>query len=109
MAAWSALLSEDKKDFTAKRYSRLLAVESNEIENVFLLGGESLVKLVRVGFYTGAIDRVLNSPSGKPDPSTIVTILEYFAQVDLVVYMNYGSSYIIIGFRDLHRYTQNTS
>lgn len=78
--AWSALLSEDKKDFVAERYARLLAVESNEIEHVFHLGGESLVRLVRAGFYTAAIDRVLDSPSGRPDPLQVVNILKDFSQ-----------------------------
>ncbi|KIJ24738.1 hypothetical protein M422DRAFT_274414 [Sphaerobolus stellatus SS14] len=44
-AAWTALLSENRMDFAAARYSRLLTVESNEIEHVFLLGSESLIRL----------------------------------------------------------------
>lgn len=86
-------MSEGRKDFTIERYSRLLAVESNEIENVFLLGGESLTRVVRVGFYTAAIDHVLDSPSGKPDPSTVVTILRDFAHVSMVVHMIYRKFY----------------
>ncbi|KDR83625.1 hypothetical protein GALMADRAFT_657994 [Galerina marginata CBS 339.88] len=76
---WSAFLSEDRNSFTIGRHSRLLAIESNEIEHVFLLGGKSLVKLVRAGFYTGVIECVLESPSGKSDLSAAITILKNFA------------------------------
>ena len=39
-------------------YDHLLRIETNEIEKVFALGGKSLPRLVKVGFYDGAIDYI---------------------------------------------------
>ena len=58
----------------SSRYARLLCVETNELERVFALGGQSLPRLVKVGFYTGAIDRV--KAEGVQEPQKIVSILE---------------------------------
>jgi hypothetical protein len=73
-STWENLLSEDDAEIIASRYARLLCIETNEIEKVFALGGESLPRLVRVGFYTGAIDRVRKE--GVQEPQTIVSILK---------------------------------
>jgi hypothetical protein len=51
-----------------------LCIETNEFEKVFVLGGESLPRLVKVGFYTGAIDHVKDE--GVKEPQKIVAILE---------------------------------
>ena len=72
-SAWERLLSEDSTGVMSSRYARLLCIETNEIENVFALGGESLPRLVKVGFYTGAIDRV--KAEGVQEPQKIVSIL----------------------------------
>jgi len=53
-SAWERLLSEDSSGVMSSRYARLLSIETNEIEKVFALGGESVPRLVKVGFYTGA-------------------------------------------------------
>ena len=55
------------------RYARLVCIETNELEKVFTLGGESLPRLVKVGFHTGAIDRV--KADGVQEPQKIVVIL----------------------------------
>jgi len=57
----------------SSRYARLLCIETNEIEKVFALGGESHPRLVRVGFYTGAIDYV--RAEGVQEPQKNVSIL----------------------------------
>ncbi|KIM76939.1 hypothetical protein PILCRDRAFT_635807 [Piloderma croceum F 1598] len=57
----------------SSRYARLLCIETNELEKVFMLGGESLPRLVKVGFYTGAIDFV--KEEGVQEPQKIVAIL----------------------------------
>ena len=57
----------------SSRYARLLCIETNEIEKVFALAGESLPRLVKIGFYTGAIDRV--KAEGIQEPQKIVDIL----------------------------------
>jgi hypothetical protein len=56
-----------------------LCIETNELEKVFVLGGESLPRLVKIGFYTGAIDRV--KAEGVQDPKKIVAILEDLQKV----------------------------
>lgn len=72
-SAWDKLLSEDDAGIISSRYARLLCIETNEIEKVFALGGESLPRLVKVGFYTGAIDRI--GAHGVQEPQKIVSIL----------------------------------
>jgi hypothetical protein len=72
-SAWETLLSEYNADIISSRYARLLCIETNELEKVFALGGESLPRLVKVGFYTGAIDLV--KAEGVQEPQKIVAIL----------------------------------
>jgi hypothetical protein len=72
-SAWENLLSEHEADMISVRYARLLCIETNEIEGVFALGGKSLPRLVKVGFYTGAIDRI--RAEGVQEPQKIVSIL----------------------------------
>jgi len=57
----------------SSRYARLLCIETNELEKIFALGGKSLPRLVKVGFYTGAIDCV--RAEGVQEPQKIVAIL----------------------------------
>ena len=78
-SAWDSLLAEDKTGLISSRYARLLCIETNEIEEVFSLGGESLPRLVKVGFCTGAIDCV--KAEGVQEPQRIVSILEDFQKV----------------------------
>jgi len=73
-SAWENLLSENNMDIISSRYARLSCIEMNEIEKVFALGGESLPRLVKVGFFTGAIDRI--GAEGIQEPQKIVAILE---------------------------------
>ena len=79
--AWEDLLSEDTSGTISSRYARLLCIETNEIEKVFTLAGESLPRLVKVGFYTGAIDRV--KAEGIQEPQKIVDILGDLKTVSL--------------------------
>ncbi|KAF5376925.1 hypothetical protein D9615_007335 [Tricholomella constricta] len=75
-SAWESLLSEDSTGIMSSRYARLVCIETNEIEGVFALAGESLPRLVNVGFYTGAIDRVeAELGHGVQEPQKIVSIL----------------------------------
>lgn len=64
MNEWEALQEHLTPDVAAQRYTRLLAVQSSELEEVFSLGAESLPRIVRAGFYSGAIDRVRHGPPG---------------------------------------------
>ena len=72
-SAWDKLLSEGNAGIISGRYARLLCIETNEIEKVFALGGESLPRLVKVGFYTGAIDYI--KAEGIQEPQKITSIL----------------------------------
>lgn len=56
-------------------YARLLCIETNEIEGVFCLGGESLIRLVSGGFFIDAIQHV-NPSSIIKDKHKIIKILE---------------------------------
>jgi len=78
-SAWENLLSEDNTGVISSRYARLSCIETNELEKVFALGGESLPRLVKVGFYTGAIDRI--KAEGIQEPQKIVAILEDLQKV----------------------------
>jgi hypothetical protein len=78
-SAWENLLSENDTGIISSRYARLLCIETNEIEKVFALGGESLPRLVKVGFCTGAIDRV--KAEGIQEPQKIIAILEDLQKV----------------------------
>ena len=64
MSEWEALKEYLSPELSIKRYARLLAIQSSELEEVFSLGGESLPRIVRVGFFSGAIDRVRYGPPG---------------------------------------------
>jgi hypothetical protein len=67
------MLSEDNTSTISNRYARLVCIETNEFEKVFMLEGESLPRLVKLGFYTGAIDHVM--AGGVQDRQKIVSIL----------------------------------
>ncbi|KAJ3517063.1 hypothetical protein NLJ89_g730 [Agrocybe chaxingu] len=73
---WDSYKQELGPDVAAQRYTRLVAVQSSELEDVFALGGESLGRIVRVGFFGHAIDRALKGPPGGIEP--IVEILRDF-------------------------------
>lgn len=77
--AWNDLLSGDTTGTISRRYARLLCVETNELEGVFTLGGRSLSRLVKVGFYTGAIDHVHSE--GVQEPQKIISILQDLQKV----------------------------
>jgi hypothetical protein len=72
-SAWDNLLSNDDGGIISSRYTRLLCIETNEIENVFMLGGESLPRLVNAGFHAGAINGV--KAEGVQEPQKIISIL----------------------------------
>lgn len=74
MDRWKTLKEFHGTDISMARYARLLSIDSCELESVFLLGGESLPRLVRVGFFSGAIDCVQSGPIH--EPQKIVTILK---------------------------------
>lgn len=71
-SAWENLLSEAKTGTTSGRYARLVCIETNDFEKVFIRGGESLPRLVKLGSYTGAIDYV--NEGGVQEPTKIVSI-----------------------------------
>ena len=57
-SAWEDMLSEIiQAQFPGAMFG--FCVESNEVGRFLALGGESLPGLVKIGFYTGAIDRVM--------------------------------------------------
>jgi hypothetical protein len=64
-----------------------LCIETNELEKVFVLGGESLPRLVKVGFYTGAIDHVKDE--GVQEPQKIVAILEDLQKVSSSLFIGH--------------------
>ena len=55
---WSRINAEWPPGKATEMFSRLLCVESNELENVFELGGSSMRRLVRCGFFAAAIERL---------------------------------------------------
>ena len=86
-SAWENLLSDDSTGIISSRYARLLCIETNELEKVFVLGGESLPRLVKVGFYTGAIDHVKDE--GVKEPQKIVAILEDLQKVSSSLFIGH--------------------
>jgi hypothetical protein len=78
-SAWDNVLSEDSAGIIFPCYAHLLCIETNEIEGVFALAGEFLPCLVKVGFYTGAIDHV--KVEGVQEWHKIVSILEDLQEV----------------------------
>ncbi|RDX53532.1 Fic-domain-containing protein [Lentinus brumalis] len=74
MIEWEALQEYLTPEVSVKRYARLLAIESSELEDVFSLGGDSLPRIIRVGFFSSAIDRVRHGPPG--GAQTIIEILK---------------------------------
>jgi len=78
-SAWDNLLSEDDAGILSSRYTRLLCIETNTIEKVFALGGESLPRLVQSGFHAEAIDGV--KAEGVQEPRKIISILEDLQKV----------------------------
>ncbi|KAJ3001262.1 hypothetical protein NUW54_g6543 [Trametes sanguinea] len=64
MAEWEALQEYLTQDVSLKRYARFHVIETNELEDVFSLGGDSLSRIIRVGFFSAAIDRVRHGPPG---------------------------------------------
>ncbi|KAI9060394.1 Fic-domain-containing protein [Trametes sanguinea] len=74
VAEWEALHEYLTPDVSVKRYARLHAIETNELEDVFSLGGDSLPRIIRVGFFSAAIDRVRHGPPG--GVQSIVEILK---------------------------------
>ena len=78
-SAWENLLSKGNTGIITGRYACLLCIEMNELEKVFALGGESLPCLVKVGFYTGAIDHI--KVEDIQEPQRIVSILEDLQKV----------------------------
>ncbi|KIM82663.1 hypothetical protein PILCRDRAFT_7585 [Piloderma croceum F 1598] len=73
ISPWAPLKDIGQYKFSDARYIRLLCIETNEIENVFALSGESLPRLVNTGFYAGAIDGV--KAEGIQEPQKIISIL----------------------------------
>ena len=70
---WKDLsLTMSNEEITAA-YARLLCIETNEIEGVFCLGGQSLIRLVRGGFFIGAIQHV--------DPNSNIKNKEIIIQI----------------------------
>ena len=80
-SAWANLLSEDNMGIISSRYAHLLCIETNELKKVFALEGKSLPCLVKVGFYTGAIDCV--EAEGIQEPQKTVAILGDMWKVSL--------------------------
>lgn len=72
--SWSTLQDKYGKDVASSRYARLLAIDSTELESVFNLAGDSRSQIIRVGFFTAAIDEVAVNSAIK-EPSRIVKVL----------------------------------
>lgn len=56
-------------------YARFMCIETNEIEGVFSLGGESMIRLVSGGFFISAIQHVDPNSTVK-DKHKIIQILK---------------------------------
>ncbi|CAA7263279.1 unnamed protein product [Cyclocybe aegerita] len=85
---WHSYQQKLGPDIAAQRYARLAAVQSSELEDVFTLGGESLNRIVRAGFFGHAVDRVLKGPPGGIEH--IVQILRDFKRC-----LNYFSASVL--------------
>ncbi|KZV89803.1 hypothetical protein EXIGLDRAFT_721042 [Exidia glandulosa HHB12029] len=57
-AHWDTLRDNVPEVLLNKRLSRLISIESNQLEHVFELGGDSVSRLVRAGFFVAAIEKV---------------------------------------------------
>lgn len=78
---WSdakSILGDADRD---ERYSRLLCISTNELEDVFRLGGASMDNLMRAGFYQAAVQH--DHTSAVKDKSRTIKILEETQQVSI--------------------------
>ncbi len=79
LAEWNAYKESLGAGAAAKRYARLVAVQSSELEGVFLLGGGSLSNVVRDGLRAEAVDEVVQGP-----PSGVEGVIEILQDFDNV-------------------------
>ncbi|RDX43725.1 hypothetical protein OH76DRAFT_1487644 [Lentinus brumalis] len=77
LAEWNAYKESLGAGAAAKRYARLVAVQSSELEGVFLLGGGSLSNVVRDGLRAEAVDEVVQGP-----PSGVEGVIEILQDFD---------------------------
>lgn len=78
---WKRLKATLGDELITERYARLLNIESNTLEGVFALGGHSVERLVRAGFFTGAIDNL--EPGFAQTKETVVSTMERLDSVCL--------------------------
>jgi hypothetical protein len=98
VAEWTRTCATHGHDLAFSRYCRFMNIESCELEGVFRLGtflsvegvvetaltrfsrfpseGESQSRLVRVGVFYGAIDKVSTFPGLEGNPATVIEILK---------------------------------
>lgn len=81
MDEWTSLKAKLGSDVASERYARLHAIQTSELEDVFLLGGDSRRNLVRGGFFVKAFDEIIKGPPG--GAAAIINILEDLQSVSL--------------------------
>jgi hypothetical protein len=79
-AAWQQLAEQVSYETLKARYARLLAIDTSVLEQVFQVGGSSVPRLVRLGFFVGAIERVERN-SVIQDRENIIAVLRNFQGV----------------------------
>lgn len=68
---WNGLNSAMSSTDITEAYYRLASIETNLLEGVFQLGGDSLIRLVRAGFYLGSLQHAAE----RSDPRHIISVL----------------------------------
>jgi len=69
---WIGLNSAMPSTDITEAYSMLASVETNLLEGVFQLGGESLTRLVRAGFFLGALQAEKSDPNGQTHITSVL-------------------------------------
>ncbi|KAF8454016.1 fido domain-containing protein [Terfezia claveryi] len=85
---WIGLNSAMSSTDITEAYSRLASIETNLLEGVFQLGRELLTRLVRTGFFLGALQHVAEK-SDPNEPTHIISVLRD-AQKALYVVRNWA-------------------
>ena len=71
---WGTLARTLSRKEVTTAYARMLCIETNELEDVFLLSNKSITGLVHGGFFVGAIEHV-DASSKLRDKNAIINVL----------------------------------
>lgn len=90
-AHWASLRKSVPEKLLQERLSRLISIESTQLEHVFMLGGNSVARLVRAGFFVAAIEKVQESSPIRSKRDIIRILMDYhLVQYPLLYHMSHA-------------------